>query len=325
MNQPTPFFGNIDLRDNQLVKAVFENRETHPNPKDGKIYYNTVHKCAYCYVGGDTWVDITKFYEHPIYQAMNPELSGAHILASLVISEEGHIVEAETRILTLTDLGFVGDVDATNYTHPTFNIQGTGVLEGAQIISNLSVNDEGHVTGLATRELRASDIGGAVINDSLTSSIETWSSQRIQDTIDAKTTDVDGTMVYKGRYDVDTNSPNIFTHRTKEGHFYDVQGSGDFMGTEVKTGDLIIALMDSPTYGTDWSVISVEIPTIEDATHEIYGLIRLATDQEVINGDEVNASVQPHQLNIWFENSEMNRYDDPFDAYKTARDTEPRI
>lgn len=325
MSQPTPFFGNIDLRNNEIVRAVFENRTSHPTTtKGGRIYYNITEKAAFCYVGDDTWVDITKLYEHPKYQALNPKLSGAHVLAKLVISDEGHVVETETRLLKLSDLGFIGDPTANNYTHPTFNISGTGALNGATIISNINVNEEGHITGMATREMVASDIGAAMINDSVTDQLTTWSGAKIHSTLEQVGNNLTEVMRYMGYYDITSNTPNITMHSTKKGHCYVVTGgNGSFLGEMVANGSMLIATIDSPQTFSDWVNIGQRLADIESATEDRMGIIRLATDQEVIDESPVIAAVRPDQLGLWFESSEMNEFFDPLTTYLTARGIAP--
>lgn len=325
MSQSTPFFGNIDLRDNEIVKAVFENRTSHPsNTKGGKIYYNTTDNAAYCYIGNE-WVDITKIYKHPKYQALNPEITGAHVLAKLVINDEGHVLETETRILSLSDLGFEGDLNANNYTHPTYNISGTGELSGARVISNMTINTEGHVTEISTRNITAADIGAAAINDNITSLTATWSSQKIQTSLVQIGNRFDGVLKLMGTYIIPTNTPNITSPNTKKGHCYIVTGGdGIFKGTNVGNGSMLIANVDNPQTFSDWFVIgNGGNMNIEYATNEVYGIVRFATDQEIIDGEAIDAAVKPHQLNTWFENSELNDYVDPFETYITARDLLP--
>ena len=56
----------------------------------------------------------------------------------------------------------------TVYTHPTgFTSQPETALTGANVISQVTVNDEGHMTGTSTRALTPSDIGAATNSDLL--------------------------------------------------------------------------------------------------------------------------------------------------------------
>lgn len=54
----------------------------------------------------------------------------------------------------------------TVYTHPTgFSSQPTSALTGANVISQVTVNTNGHVTGVSTRALTTGDIGAATTSD----------------------------------------------------------------------------------------------------------------------------------------------------------------
>jgi hypothetical protein len=64
----------------------------------------------------------------------------------------------------------------TVYTHPTgFSSQPASALTNANVISQVTVNSDGHVTGVSTRELTPANIGAATTGDisTLTTSINT--------------------------------------------------------------------------------------------------------------------------------------------------------
>lgn len=61
-------------------------------------------------------------------------------------------------VISLTSLGFTGDTNANYYQHPVQSIQ-TITASGANVISSLSINGLGHVTGHSVRRMYLSDLG----------------------------------------------------------------------------------------------------------------------------------------------------------------------
>lgn len=294
------YFADIDVNKNQLLKAVLENAETHPtNPIEGQLYYNTsiANKGIWGYIGS-AWVELSNIYDHPTYDALNPTLSGANVLATLEVDDKGHVIQASTRTLTLEDLGYTGDTDANSYTHPTFTGNDLGpALSEAEVISDVTVNNEGHVTGFVTRELTPADIGAAVINDSVITSTSTWSSKKIKDELDDINSVIAGSLVYQGGFNADTNTPDLESGiDIMQGYTYTVTTGGDFLGESVQVGDMIIAEVDSPETIDDWTVVNKNIPDIVDATDEDKGIIRIATQSEVNSGTDNSTAVTPATL-----------------------------
>jgi hypothetical protein len=291
---------DIDLNKNQLLNAVVQNLATAPSsPKAGQIYYNTGDKTIYVWTGS-VWLDLGILYNHPDYTELNPTLSGANVLASLEVNEQGHVVAATTRLLTLGNLGFTGDSDANKYIHPTFSGNDLGsALSGAEVISDVNVNSEGHVTSFATRNLTASDIGAAIINDSVTNSANTWSSQKIQNEINSLENLVAGALINKGGYDASTNSPDLEAPTAgaiKNGYTYTVTAGGNFFTEGVQVGDMIISNTDDPSSLEDWTIVNKNIPEIVDASTTAKGLIELATLSEVDAGTDNTRAVTPLTL-----------------------------
>lgn len=300
---------NLDLDNNQLLNVVLQNLATAPaSPDDGQVYYNTSDSKIYARLGG-VWVDITETYAHPTFTAQNPSLNGANVLASLETNSEGHVISSTTRVLTLADLGYTGSTSANDYTHPTFtgNTLG-GPLSGATVISDVTVNSEGHVTDFVTRNLTASDINAIIIDDTVTNTIKTWSSQKIQNEIDAISTTATGSLIYKGGYDAATNTPNLDSSPTgvMKGHTYTVTNSGNFYTEAVQPGDMIVAEIDNPTGLSDWTVVNKNIADIVDASETDKGIIKIATTSEVINGTNSTEAVTPSTLLAFYEDAESN-------------------
>lgn len=295
------YFVDIDLNKNELVRAVVQNLPTHPtSPKQGQIYYNNDEHHLYCYIDS-VWVALDLLYEHPTYAALNPNLSGANVLATLETNNEGHVIGATTRLLTLGDLGYTGDDNANYYTHPNFtgNTLSGAPLSGATVISDVSVNNQGHVTGFDTRDLTPADIGAAVINDSVTNAIDTWSSSKIQSEIDNINSQMVGGLMYMGGYDADNNIPNLTNPASgavKKGYVYTVIEEGTFLGEAVQVGDVIISEVNDPSTIDDWTTVNKNIPDIVDATSTERGIIRLATMSEALGGTNNDAAITPATL-----------------------------
>lgn len=310
--EPRKFVVDIDLNKHELIRAVVHNSSTPPTtPKNGQIYYNTTDDTIYCYII-NTWVNLIQSYTHPSFTALNPTLSGANVLASIQVNSEGHVSSINTRALTLQDLGYTGDPNANEYTHPTFtgNALG-GPLTNAQVIDDVTVNNNGHVTGFSTRDLTPQDIGAAVINDAVTNLTQTWSSEKIQQEINNAIGGITGGFLYQGAYDAATNTPAIDASDGTPisgiltSHTYKVTVDGTFFTTPVTAGDELIANVDAPTTESDWTIVVRDIPSVEDASTTVKGIIEIATQTEVNLGLSSVLAVTPTTLHQYFS---TNKY-----------------
>ncbi len=73
---------------------------------------------------GYTGATNANYYTHPVYTAQNDTLSGAIVLATLVTDATGHVTDTTTRTLTLANLGYTGNTNATYFTGHTVYING---------------------------------------------------------------------------------------------------------------------------------------------------------------------------------------------------------
>lgn len=108
---------NLDLRQNQLLQAVIENRESAPlSPVVGQIYFNTVEGKFYGYTEANKWVDLSNIYDdssvqqsiNELLQLVNTKADQTDLteLSERVGIAEGNIDALEDRV-TETEAGIV--------------------------------------------------------------------------------------------------------------------------------------------------------------------------------------------------------------------------
>ena len=194
---------------------------------------------------------------------------------------------------------------ANNYVHPTNNPGAhpfaTELTSGLAVLSQLVVNNEGHVTTIKSRNLTAADIAKVMIvaGTDTTSANATWSASTINAKLQAAINQAQtGALTYKGNYAPSTNTPNLGTDATiKVGYTYVVSDSGTFAGQAVEAGDMIIAKVDNPgTTAANWQVVNKNIPAIVAATETVQGIVELATSAETITGTDATRAVTPAGL-----------------------------
>jgi len=186
----------------------------------------------------------------------------------------------------------LGDI----YTHFAAGANANLSLTGAQVIGNITVNAEGHVTSITPRTLTNADIKELIINDAIQSLDFTWSSNKIQGKFDAINTLIAGALTYKGGYDAGTNSPLLDVTPIagiKTGWTYVVTAAGSFFTESVEAGDMIIAQQDSPTTLAHWTVVNKNVTA---ASTTVSGTIELATQAEVDDGTDAVRAITPATL-----------------------------
>jgi hypothetical protein len=301
------FLAAIDLNKNELLNAVVQNLASDPtSPNVGQIYYNTTDNKLYGW-NGSAWVDMFATggsYTHPgaTNPSYNETMSGATVLATFQTDAEGHVDQMTTRTLTLGDLGY------TPYSHPTGGNL-AGPLTGAAVVSDVIVDSEGHTTGFATRDITPADIGAAVLNDTLQNATNVWSGDKIVSEINSR---IAGGTSLKGNYDAGTNTPNLDAAPSAgtifAGDLYVVSVTGTFYTEDVDPGDVLIASVDDPASLSDWIRVERNIQEIEAASDTVAGLIRVATQAEVLAGALANVAVDPVQLKEYFNQNGIKRF-----------------
>lgn len=302
------FLVSIDLNNNELLNAVVQNLGSAPgSPDPGQIYYNTTDDKLYGW-DGTAWQDLMQAggaYSHPgaTNPSLNPDLSGANVIASIQTDAEGHVDVLTTRALTLSDLGY------TPYSHPTGGSVG-GPLTGLAVIDDMTIDGEGHVTAVSTRNLTNADIASIVFNDAAQGSTHGWTSDKIMTEINNA---ISGGTSLKGNYDADTNTPDLETPAggtVFQGDLYVVSAStsAQFFTEDVSVGDTLIAKVDDPASLSDWIRIEKNIQDIQAANETTAGLTRYATEAEVLAGIINTAAVTPDHLQAKFDQDGIKRH-----------------
>lgn len=194
--------------------------------------------------------------------------------------------------------------NANNYVHPTLNPGthpfSTVLTSGLQVLSQMVVNNEGHVVTIKGRNLTAADLAAVMIDDSINNgTVSTWSSTKIYTEVQSAINQAQtGALQYKGDFNPSTNLPNISTDVTiKTGYTYVVTATGMFAGQEVEAGDMIISKVNSPlATAANWQIVNKNIPAIVAASTTLAGIVRLATNAEAITGTSSTIAVTPASL-----------------------------
>lgn len=200
---------------------------------------------------------------------------------------------------------------ANNYVHPTDNPGAhpfaTALTSGLQVLSQMVVNNQGHVTTIAARNLTAADIASVMINNGVNNGTNTtWSSSKIYSELQAAIDQAQtGALIYQGNYNPVTNTPNITTNTdVKTGWTYVVDTAGTFAGQAVESGDMIISKVDNPgATAANWQIVNKNIPAIVDATTAVKGIIQLATTAEATAGVNNTKAITPATLKAVLDNT----------------------
>lgn len=308
------FMVDIDLNNNQLLNGTLQNLSTAPSTAGinaGFIYFNTTTKAFNVYSGKpapNEWITVDGMagYVHPVTGDLNPNLSGAKVLASLTVNAEGHVTAATTRILTAANIGAA----PTSHTHTISQV--TDVTASADELNLLKL--AGRTAGDVLRATTATqaawgkllgsqitnDLNWVKIADNLTNATDTWSSSKIQSLIDDINTTITGGLVNKGGYNAATNTPNLDTGTLpvgmKNGWSYVITVGGVFFTEDVQAGDMIIANRDNPVSLSHWTIVNKNIPDIVDASTTEKGILKLATNYEAKAGVNGFVAITPVTL-----------------------------
>ena len=224
-------------------------------------------------------------------------------------------------VATTTFAGLMSNLDKTkldgittganNYNHPTDN-PGTHpfiseITSGLQILSQITVNTQGHVTAIKGRDLTAADIAAVMIvaETNVTSTNQTWSAAtieaKLQATINQVTT---GALVYQNNGYTPSPTQGTITPPTpqsggsiKTGMVWVVSSSGYFGNQQVEAGDMIIAKVNNANnVEANYQIVNKNIPAILAATEFIEGIVYLASTVEAVAGTNTTKAVTPAGL-----------------------------
>lgn len=189
-------------------------------------------------------------------------------------------------------------------THSTANDFSTPFTSGLNVLGEMQVAANGHVTKIGKRTITAADLAAVIFNNATNSgTTTTWTSTKIFNEINnaidqAKT----GGLQYKGEYNASTNIPGVKLDTTiKIGYTYVVSAAGQFIGTTeagyLEKGDMLIAKTDNPgSTLANWQIVNKNIPEILSATTAIEGIVYLATEAEAIAGTNDAKAITPLTL-----------------------------
>ena len=130
--------------------------------------------------GGNLTANRTISHADTSSQASLSALTGAAVVSDVDVDTYGHVTGLSTRNMTLSDLGYTGETNATadqtitagggltgggtgNVTlnHADTSAQGSVNNSGATVIQDVTLDTYGHVTGLASATLTPATIGAA--------------------------------------------------------------------------------------------------------------------------------------------------------------------
>lgn len=290
------FLTSIDLTKNQILNVALQNLATPPsNPVSGQIYYNTTDKLIYFWKVTDTpnpgdgeWVNITGDITEVV---AGSGLTGGGNSGSVTLdlNPDNVTIEVNADVVRIKDLG-VSTAKLADDAVTTIKITDKNVtFAKIQDIASMTV-----IGRVAAGTGVSSEIG-IISNLSSATSTTLATSEAIKLYVDSSIAAL-GNL--EGGWDASTGSfpvgqsPEI---GTQKGDYWYVTVAGTVGGVAFNIGDVIIAKVDnaSTTNANDW--IQLEVNR-DQATETILGLVRLATQAEVIAGTDTQKAVTPASI-----------------------------
>jgi hypothetical protein len=264
------FLSDLDLSLNQLLQAKLENLGSDPANSESRLYYNTTIKKVK-YFNGTVWLSVIDDLDTRLTNARTPS---AHVIATNLALGAEHTISGAAAGMVLRASG---PTSANFQALLHSDLAGVGVNTHAQIDS--------HIADLAQHRL---------INDSGSAATDLFSASKILSLISDVNSTITGALIFKGGYDVATNTPDLDVAPSaliKQGWTYVATSTGTFFTEEVDAGDLIIAKQNAPTTLAHFTVVNKNIPAIVAATTALAGIVILATQAEVNTGTDPNKVV----------------------------------
>lgn len=292
------FLTSIDLTKNEILNVALQNLATDPlNPVSGQIYYNTTDSLIYFYKvtndpnpGDGEWINISGDITEVI--AGDGLIGGGDTDAvTLNLNPDNVTIEVDpiSNIVRIKDLG-VSTAKLADNAVTTIKITDKNItFAKVQDIASMTVIGRVALgTGVSSEIGIVSDLENANATTLATSqSVKLY----IDDTI-ASLGNLEGSWdASEGTFPVGSHpSPGTF-----KGDYWYVTVAGTVDGVPFNVGDVIIATEDnaSTTDNTEW--IKLE-SNRDQATTTILGLVKLATEAEVIAGTDINKAVTPSSI-----------------------------
>lgn len=238
----------------------------NPYPLDFK-YFNSVTQTPYTDVA-EVLTQVTSGYRH---QGLTVNIAGVEYWFKEGVADANLVLKIPGDLIT--------ESQYTEYS-TIVKQESTAAPEVLTISPNSVVGKLDGATTDITAVSILSDISGTLTtNDSLVYA------KTIKDYVDAIAT---GALIYKEGYDATTNIPPLDGRDSstiladiKAGWTYTITAADHFFDVLVEVGDMIIAEKNDPIVIGDWTIVSKQLDL---ATETVFGLSRLATEEEAILG-----------------------------------------
>lgn len=255
------FLSNLDLRQNQLLNAVIENRTSHPEGAiPGQIYFNTQDKVFYGLTESNVWIDISNNFDSSAIEASIEAIEER--LAELV-GIEGKVAKNTEDITGVT--GRVG----------TLETEVAGLNEELTSKVDKLTKEDKRIEGLVTAEASRAQSEEAKIREDFAAAD---SAQDLEIEKKANKSDVDAELLKK--------ADKIHRHNVSE-----IDGLGSVARLEVGTG-----VGQVPVLGENGKLATDVLPSI--AINEVVEVNSpeeaLELNQEV--GDMVILNLNSQQM-----------------------------
>lgn len=267
------FLNNLDINNNQLLNAKVQVASTAPSSSKGQIYLDsTTNINTLKYHDGSQWIGLKQLN---LNNSTFINLANLSAIGSNVISLEA-------------SLNATGTPDNTKYLRGdntwsaisgiySFSVSdgtNSSTVSNAQTVTFSGTNNEittsqsGRTVTIGlpddvsiTGELTILGVGQSSFAGQVTIPVTPIANTDAASKayVDAS---VSGGLIYQGGYNASTNTPNLDSPPTgtiKKGFTWTVTTDGLFFTEQVRTGDVLIAEIDTPTTLADWTTVQNNI------------------------------------------------------------------
>ena len=203
-----PFLIDVDLAQNELQNAVFQNLDTAPeNPIAGQTYFNTADHLLYTFDGTD-WVT-GKTYTFTggvtlangtvtLDKATTSAIGGVIVGANLTVAADGTIGLPDASTSVKGAVEFATDAEFTTGTSETLAVnpkqvttaianatEGMVTVDGAQTLTNKTINaDNNTISDLEADNFKSGVVVGTLAGTATASATKLASEKAVADAID---------------------------------------------------------------------------------------------------------------------------------------------